>query len=302
LIQWRWERVPVTPHLAARWTLYAALLVLGLFLLAGLLPASYSLGLIDTLNYTLSLLFAISYLIFRLLLYLISLPFAFLHALLTGQPVVLPPPIVPRPLPAATSPTAVSGPEFVRSLIFWVVFLGIVGYSLLHYIRERRDLVATLQHIPFVMWVTRAWRWMRNLLRGLNDQVTEVVAAGLRRLRRPVGRGPVGSRPRFVNVRRLSPRDQVLFYYLALMRRGRERGLARRPSQTPHEYAGSLRAALPEARQDVAALTQEFVGARYSGHAVSAEQAGRARVYWERIRRALRGQLNRAGSRDRPGN
>ena len=78
------------------------------------------------------------------------------------------------------------------------------------------------------------------------------------------------------------------FYYLAMLRRGGEGGHARRPAQTPYEYAHALESQIPEIDQDVDGLTEEFIEARYSRHDIPPEHVGLVRRYWERIKRALR--------------
>ncbi len=55
----------------------------------------------------------------------------------------------------------------------------------------------------------------------------------------------------FINPRRLSPRQKVIFYYLAMVRRAREAGLPRQDDQTPYEYARSLTSSLEDGKQDV---------------------------------------------------
>jgi hypothetical protein len=79
----------------------------------------------------------------------------------------------------------------------------------------------------------------------------------------------------------------VLFYYLALIRRGGETGLPRKPSQTPYEYGRFLDKSLPEVGESVDSLTESFMEARYSNHIVEDDQVPLVQSYWERIRRAL---------------
>jgi hypothetical protein len=88
----------------------------------------------------------------------------------------------------------------------------------------------------------------------------------------------------------------VLFYYLAMVRRGGEYGIAREPDQTPYEYQLKLQASLPEINRDLAALTEAFVEARYSRHEISEDQVGLVRRWWERIRRTLRRWRKGAGN------
>jgi hypothetical protein len=80
----------------------------------------------------------------------------------------------------------------------------------------------------------------------------------------------------------------VYFFYQALIRRGNEAGLARSLSQTPYEYASTLDDALPDVEEDVDAITEAFVEARYTPRVVEKQKAGLVRTYWNRIRKALR--------------
>jgi hypothetical protein len=84
----------------------------------------------------------------------------------------------------------------------------------------------------------------------------------------------------------------VLFFYFALIRRGGEAGLSRKPSQTPYEYARSLDQSLPEVSESVDSMTESFMVARYSNHVVEADQAASVQSYWERVRRALKEVMN----------
>ena len=75
---------------------------------------------------------------------------------------------------------------------------------------------------------------------------------------------------------------------MAMIRRGGEQGLPRKPSQTPSEYALTLEKKLPAAGEDIDAITEAFVEARYSRREVDAREADLVKATWERIRRALR--------------
>ena len=93
---------------------------------------------------------------------------------------------------------------------------------------------------------------------------------------------------RFVNPRKLSPRQQVQFFYLAMLRRSGERGLPRRAAQTPYEYARTLKSQLLDVDEDVTAMTDEFIEARYSRHEITPEKVGLVRRAWEHIKQALK--------------
>ena len=109
-----------------------------------------------------------------------------------------------------------------------------------------------------------------------------------RRARRPASTRSASAPRRWINPRKLSQRQQVQFYYLAMLRRGGEHGHTRQPAQTPYEYARKLESEIPEIDRDVAGLTAEFIEARYSRHDIPPEHVGVVRRYWERIKRALK--------------
>jgi len=124
-----------------------------------------------------------------------------------------------------------------------------------------------------------------------------MVGAGVHRLRAFISRSSSQEAWNFVNLRRLSARQRVFFFYLALVRRGGEAGLARKPSQTPNEYAQFLDKSLPEVSDSVDSMTESFMEARYSKHLIEPKQASLVQAYWERIRQALREMKERAKDR-----
>ena len=315
-IRWLRERLRITPQIPRRWLLYSAALIAGLAILARLLPTGYSIGLLAILNYLLSL----AILIVSTLMVLLTLPFFWLLNWLsrlfgaTSEP--LPPPQFPVPPPPAHYPAGSSPPllELLKSMLFWVILLAVVGYSLTHYVRERKELLSELRRLPFFPLVERFWSWLAHLFSRAGRSTSAAVKAGWERLRAVTRRETQGQAWNYLSLRRLSARQRVQFYYLALVRRAGEAGWARQPAQTPSEYAHSLvqgleprrratgsgQAALeadlgePQVRDtlepDIHALTERFEEARYSLHPVSPQEAGLARRSWERLRRVFRPQ------------
>ena len=135
--------------------------------------------------------------------------------------------------------------------------------------------------------LTRLWNWLGKLFTNVQKGISRSLQAARERLRAAVGASalPVGS---YLSTRRLDPRQKITFFYLALIRRGGEKGLPRRPSQTPYEYASTLERALPEVEEDIDTLTQAFIEARYSPRPVQAEQVNLVKSTWERLRKTIR--------------
>jgi hypothetical protein len=160
-----------------------------------------------------------------------------------------------------------------------------VLYIVINYLRDRTGLMAALRRLKIFGFLRRLWAELRHRASGLADSIrASSVAAWLRdRLQRglPAGRG-------FFRLGGATAREQVMLYYLSLLRRARERGFGRQPPQTPNEYEPVLEQRLPEAAEDVAGLTAAFEESRYSGHPVDTEAAKAARARWGRVKEVLR--------------
>jgi hypothetical protein len=285
--RWGWDRIPLARNLAGQWALYTLLFVAGVALVAVLLPTSYSVGLLEVLGYVILMIVEVM----RYLLLLAAIPILLFIMLVmsllgVGQSDINLPELefAPPPLPGGGE---LSWLALLRSVLFWVVILGVVFFAFRHYLRQRQDLLARLRRLPGIAQALAAWHWLHGRLTRANRRLRAAWQASRQRLRPTADPAPATSW-RFTNPGRLSARERVLFFYLAMVRRGTESGIHRQPDQTPYEYAQSLEAALPENFEDVATLTDSFVEARYSRHDISSEQAGTVQTLWERIKRALR--------------
>ncbi len=285
--RWGWDRVPLARNLAGQWALYTLLFVAGVVVIAVLLPTSYSIGLLEVLGYIILTIVEIM----RYLLLLFSIPLLafilFVMSLLgVGQSEINLPELefAPPPLPGGGE---LSWLALLRSVLFWVILIGVVVFAFRHYLRQRQDLLARLRRLPGIAQLIAVWHWLRVRVAGANQRLRTAWQASRQRVR-PSADESTSASWRFVNPGRLSARERVLFFYLAMVRRGSESGIRRQPGQTPYEYAQSLEAALPENFEDVASLTDSFVEARYSRHDISPEQAGTVQTLWERIKRAFR--------------
>jgi hypothetical protein len=287
--RWHSQQVRISPDLARRWLRYS-LIFIGLVAgLAFLLPTSYTLGLLQVIGWTVGLIVGVIAYVGTLLFYLITLPLAWLASLFGGHPMPNPTPPPPRQLP----PVDQAGqplPDWIqilKSFVFWAVVLGMLYYVVRSYVRDHPELVASLANLRLMRALRRLWEavwgWFRGMGRGLADRMP-------RSLTRRLGRRGGASEPGFgfLRLRGLSPRAQVLYYYLSVLQRAARQGLARRPAQTPDEYRATLSPHLPQVQPEVDELTQAFVEARYSRHPIVADQAHRLRTSWQHIKLALR--------------
>lgn len=287
---WSLERIPIGSNLGSRWLLFSALFLAGLALLVLLLPTQYSLGLLDVLAFLLGVLGLIGGILLLILfapLILIWFALSFLFGRSPRPDLSRLPEMIPQPQPPATGE---GWSELLKSILFWALFLGVIGYSLYHYISQNQELLDALRRLPLAGAVLRFLRQLRDLIRGVNQSVGQGIQAGLRRLRARRGAAHEAAAWRYTSLRRLTPRQRVLFFYLAMLRRGGEQGLPRHPAQTPYEYARELGGQVPDVEQEVAALTEEFIEARYSRHDITEEDVGLVQGWWQRIKHALRGR------------
>jgi hypothetical protein len=287
--RWIWDRIDFDPGLLKRWTIFSLFFLALVSAVAFILPTGYSLGLLATLRYLLNILVVGLYAIF----FVLAIPFVWLMSLLgkgkvqEQPPEQLPPPQMPQ-MPDQGPSAPVPWIEFLKSLLFWVIFLGLIGYAFFHYIRQNQALMEKLRKVRLFNWLAGTWKWFVGVLRGWNVEIGAAVQAGLQRLRLRRESAQQQLAQRFVNPRRMTPRQRVMFFYLAMVRRGSERGLPRQPDQTPAEYARLLHRNLEEVDQDIEAITGDFMEARYTRHEIVPDRAARVRQAWEHIKRALK--------------
>ena len=166
----------------------------------------------------------------------------------------------------------------------------IIGYSIAQYLRQHEEILVALRKVPGWRLLSVFWDWITGIFNGLNRGIARAIQTGRSRLNSQQNRGQVMGFSRFMSFRRLSSRQKVFFYYHALLRRGNETGLSRINSQTPEEYANALEKSLPTVEEEIGLLTDAFIEARYSQHAVQDEDVSQIKNYWEQIRRVFRGK------------
>jgi hypothetical protein len=292
--RWSLQKIPINRNLAGRWALYSILFLVLLAIFTSLLPTHYSLGMLSALGKVLDtitqFLISIAQFFVSIILLIISLPFMLLGKKTPLENVAEQPTPTPTPTPSKDLSNIVPSPawlELTKSLIFWVIFLSFITYSIILYLRQHKEVLESLRKIPGWRLAVRFLNWIKGIFIGAKSGISRAVKTGRERLlaRRKARQATSGSG--FLNLRRLDPRQKVYFFYLALIRRGTEIGMTRKPAQTPTEYAATLESALPTVDEDIDALTEAFIEARYSRHPVEPEKANLVKATWERIRKAL---------------
>jgi hypothetical protein len=289
---WKQAKVAIPPQISRRWFIYSAILIGFLVMLISWLPTNYGLGLMDTLTAILGLIYQAITTVYIFILFLIRYIFTMLfhpERVLPAAP-VLPEPPPQEALPPVT-PIGINW-TLIKSILFWAALIILVVIALRQYILFNKDLAEELKHFRPFRWLALFWKRFTASVKKANKSVGIFVQSSLKRLR-SLGRTPRDlSDWEYINPRRLNARQKIIFYYLALLRRTGEVGLARHDGQTPYEYARSLTStldpALQEGREGVENLTASFVEARYSLHDIPPNEARRVESLWETIRRILR--------------
>lgn len=273
--RWSIDRVPVAQNLAGRWAIYTAILLVLAAVLVIFLPTRYSLGLLDSLAILLSLIQFLFYILIFMLWLPVQLVLSILGRVPTSEP--MPPPTMPsQPFDPSATTTTVTWVDVLKSIFFWGVVVTLLLLAFVYYLRQQKELWAQLSRVRGSSWFSRFWVWLSGGARQMTDRARAAIDAIMKRIR------PTPVTPwSFLNVRRLSPRRQIYFYYLALVRRA---DVPRQPSQTPSEYQQHLSHLPPD---DLDGLTQAFIEARYTTHSITPQTSSRAKQFWENLRTAL---------------
>jgi hypothetical protein len=282
--RWEAEKTTIAAGLGGRWARISLIFMVLTMALAFILPTAYGLGLLDLLA-----------LVLRALIWLLAIlgigataPLFLLLARLDGSgaaDTTPPAPAAPPPPPPPVESTGFPLLDLLRWTLFAVLAAALAFWLLRGWLDNRALLRGAIGRGGPLTWLRG---WLAAIMARLRGLATTI---GERLPRRSTAatraRSGTGERlGRFLPAR--DPRTQVIRYYFSLIRRAGAQGFGRGASQTPQEYAARLAPHVPEAGADLDGLTTDFIEARYSRHDITAEQSGRARGRWERVRDALR--------------
>jgi hypothetical protein len=284
-VRWTVSGTQVDPSVERRWHRITTLILLAIGAIAAFMPIGSSFALQQIVQaIVLAIMFIGSALMF-LFTFLLTLPFLLFRRDPPEALENVPPPAFDTAIETA-APVTQSDP-WVMGAFFWAIVAVAVITILLFYLRERgypinNDSAKAVWH-GFVGLLRSLWQWIRARTKAVIALVPVV------RREKDSAETTAATPPwRFMRVNSLSPREQVRFYYLAAVRRAQERGVTRKPSETPLEYNRDLIETWPDAENDVEALTEAFLHARYSPDPVAKDEAGSIKQTWKRVRSTLR--------------
>jgi len=290
---WELQGIAVSGHIGQRWMALAIAFLALTALGAILLPAGYSVPVLEAVSIAARWLAWIVIQALLLILFFAAVAVRLVLELLTGQP--QPRTAMPTPQPTPIPPTGVQGRgpslawQLVRSLLFWWALLGIAAYSVVHFFGDRLHLLRWLRQTKLWAWLRGLWQALLRTMRGAWSGATQAVQSLATRARATRAQRALARSRTLISLRRLSPRERARFYYLATLRRAERVGLGRLPHLTPNEYQVLLAQSLPETSGEAEGLTGIFDEARYSAHPIGKDVVSRAR----RLRRQLVRSLQR---------
>ncbi|MGD2155492.1 MAG: hypothetical protein PVG32_01365, partial [Anaerolineales bacterium] len=234
--EWNTRRITYNKNIPIKWALFSILFLVTISILVSFLPTNYSLDLMSSLSYLVGIVINFIIFLFGVVIFLSIYVFSLFGFLIRESPGDFQPPTIPKFSPESTvvSGSPVPWLDVLKSLIFWTILLGIVYLSVKQYLKQHRDVVQLIRKIPIFKFIIDSWHWLLGLFRGINRQVNQFVDKNIQRLIQREALQTTLRTPKFLSFRGLSPREKVIFLFLAMIRRAKEGGVPRRASQTPY--------------------------------------------------------------------
>lgn len=287
--RWLIDGSEVDREVARSWRRASPLLLFVAAAIAAFLPIGSTFAISRILQLLASLVFVIVGAIVAIVSYVLFLLSSLVSGEATEQP--MPPLDLESSFPQyEASVVADDTAALVAGSLFWALFITAAVIAVIFFLRGRGTRIDLRQ-------IVRIWERLAAWLSGLwttvsaSVQAASATLAGRLDVIRSDAAAPSWRWP-LARIGRLSPREQVRFFYLATVRRAGESGIARTISDTPLEYASQLKDNLPEFEEDVEALTNAFLKARYSQAQVDKTEAASIRDSWKRLRKALQLRLH----------
>jgi hypothetical protein len=281
-----------------KWRRWALLLILGLALIASLLPIGPTVPLLQILQ----VLGRFVITVFNFVAAILALLLFLIVSLLPGSEAQPDQPTVDlnqlTQMQQNPPPTPVTIPNALAGSFIWLLVIGIVVAATLYFVRGRAP-YTSLDRLR-VIWHSLV-AWLHSIGHRSMATATNLTNSLRLSLRRPAIRGNLPSPIGYIRVGALPPREQIRFLYLSLVRQAGKRGLSRPKASTPAEFLQSLKSSWPDAGDDLEALTDSFHKARYEPHEIDKQLLRSAKVAWRNIRRHFSQRGAHDSGKDRDG-
>ena len=277
--RWTLDRLPTAAAITRNWPLYTVLVILLFAVVAAFLPLGDTYLLSMVLSSILNALFALVYLIFRLLTVAILMLLSLLPFAQAAPEDAAPPPPVQNILEAPPDTLAI--PPWVGGTFFWLSVALLLGYAAYFYFSDKET---------SLRWLHRFWRHLVAQWRSIFGAVAHWYAQrqpGAHAGMAAAGGGLPGFVRRLLPWRLLGPEQRVRFLYFQLLESAAQREVERQPAETPDRFAPRLEQAVTasaEETETIESLTAAFVDVRYAGRSVTNASVEELRRRWRQLR------------------
>ena len=294
--RWLINDIVRTTQVEQRWHRYTLWLLGGIALVAAFLPIGSTVPISNLLQtIILGISTAVTFLV-SLIVSLLGLFFSLFSGDDTteaSEPLVQPtlPPVPtpsPTPIPSALPPSPIDT-GLILSSMFWAVAIVVTVIAVRFFLRER-GVQMNASVLPSI-W-QRLQKWLTAAWQGTRHQVQDWQLAVRSRLQREPKEAVDNQPPwRFIRLNALSPREQIRYFYLSTVKRAANKGVPRQQAETPLEFAQDLKESWPEAEEDVDALTEAFLEARYGRSPIQKEDVNPVKKRWRQVKSSLRRRI-----------
>jgi len=291
--RWLADGVAKEADLERGWQRSSLAILLAIAIVAAFLPIGSTLPISRLLSLGVSGIAYLAGLIIQAIMYFFAASIMALTGNAEESEPIQPPQTTPSPIvETAAPPIGPTNPfvEMAFTTIFWTLIIAMLIGALLYFLRERgytlqRDRIEGQWHIV-AGWLRKIWARLTGRVRLTSRQLRARLNAPKATVTTRDESATAGARHRRPGA--LSPRDQVRYYYLALVHRAGQRGTKRSAGETPLEYARQLRATWPEAEGEIDELTEAFLEARYTPRPVERTTVQSVKQQWQHLKQRLK--------------
>jgi hypothetical protein len=287
--RWYFNEMAVNPGLSYRWLFASILFILITVLLVTFLPTDFIPDFYPLMRF-LSNAFVFLYgIVQAIIIFPIVFLISVINAIFSGERINEQ---IQEKIPEFTpqiTETANSIPwtEGLKSLIFWVVFIGIVFLTLRYYLKNHGQFRALFQKFHLKAWLSRLWAWLKNGWQKTGQVIGETISIGMDQLKKMIKK-PSIKLPKIKNlIRGLPPRHALILLYIDWIRWNQKQGIHRQAGLTPHEYAALCQKADPACEEAIQTLTAKFMKARYSCSSIDPSEVEIAQKTLAKLKKAF---------------
>lgn len=287
--RWYFNDIQVHSDLAKRWLLFTVVFLVIVILLTIFLPTDFTIGFLPAAQ---TLFKAIVYL-FGLIQFLFLVPITFVLSLLgtllgTPQSEDTTQPALPEFSPETVQTTgALPWWDFVKSILFWLIFIGAIVLAIRYYINNHQGLKAFFERIQIKAWLLDFWQWLKQGMRKVGEAAAESIQKGVQQVRNYFAEREI-KLPKLQDIiRHLPPRQALILTYLDWIRWNEKYGLQRQQSQTPYEYAAAIHQRWPELEPYLTPFTDDFIAARYTHQMIDKDRLAEAEDMLAKMKAAI---------------